>query len=71
MGCRHYFDVDLVEELVDEGGSRSASRAHDHESFQVVSQQNVANPDILKSMSTSFNIERSDCEHTTGLPVLS
>ena len=29
------------------------------------------NPDILKSMSTSFNIERSDCEHTTGLPVLS
>ena len=32
MGCGHYFVVDLVEELVDEGGSRSASRAHEHES---------------------------------------
>ena len=71
MGCRHYFVVDLVEELVDEGGSRSASRAHEHESFQYVFTTECGNPDILKSMSTSFNIERSDCEQTTGLPVLS
>ena len=66
MGCKHYFVVDRVEELVDEGGSRSSSRAHEHESFQL-----CGNPDILKSMSTSLHTERSDCEHTTGLSVLS
>ena len=69
MGCRHLFVVDLVEELVDEGGSRSALRAHEHDSSQLVSQ--CGNPDTLKSMSTSFNIGRSDCEQTTGLHVLS
>ena len=42
MGCRHYFVVDRVEELVGEGRSRSAWRAHEHENFQFVSQQNVA-----------------------------
>ena len=42
MGCRHYFVVDLVEDLVDEGGSPSALRAHEHDSFQLISQQNVA-----------------------------
>ena len=41
MGRRHHFVVDLVEVLVDEGGSRSASRVHEHDSFQLVSQQNV------------------------------
>ena len=70
MGSRHYFLVDLVEELVEEGGSRSASRAHEHDSSQR-STTECGNPDILKSMSTSFNIERSDCEQTTGLTVLS
>ena len=42
MGCRLIFVVDLVEEIVCEGGSRSAWRAHEHENFQIVSQQNVA-----------------------------
>ena len=42
MGCRHCFVVDLVEEIVGEGGSRSSSRVHEHDSFQLVSQQNVA-----------------------------
>ena len=42
MGCRHYFVVDRLEDLVDEGGSRSSWRAHEHESFRLVLQQNVA-----------------------------
>ena len=42
MGCRHCFVVDLVEEIVGEGGSRSSSRVHEHDSYQLVSQQNVA-----------------------------
>ena len=45
MGCRYYFVVDRLEDLVDEGGSRSASRVHEHDSSQLVSEQNVA---ILK-----------------------
>ena len=32
----------LAEELVDEGGSRSASRAHEHDSSQLMSQQKMA-----------------------------
>ena len=42
MGCRHYFVVDRVGGLVGEGGSRSAWQAHEHDSCQLVSQQNVA-----------------------------
>ena len=42
MGCRHCFVVDVVEEIVGEGGSRSSSRVHEHDSYQLVSQQNVA-----------------------------
>ena len=42
MGCRHYFVVDRLEDLVDEGGSRSSSRVHEHENFRLVSQLNVA-----------------------------
>ena len=44
MGCTHCFVVDLVEEIVGEGGSRSSSRVHKHENFRLVSQQNVAIP---------------------------
>ena len=36
------FVVDLVEELIGEGGSRSSWRFHEHDSYQLVSQQNVA-----------------------------
>ena len=42
MGCRHYFVVHRLEELVDEGDSRSSSRAHEHENFRLVSQLHVA-----------------------------
>ena len=42
MSCRHYFVVDRLEDLVDEGDSRSSSRAHEHENFRLVSQLNVA-----------------------------
>ena len=72
MGCRHYFVVDRFEDLVDEGDSRSSSRAHEHENFRLVSQQS-GNPDTLKSMSTSSNgvDEPVGCPITTGLSVLS
>ena len=61
MGCRHYFVVDRLAELVGEGDSRSSSRAHEHENFRLV------------SMSTSLNgvDEPVGCPITTGLPVLS
>ena len=36
------FVVDLVEEIVGEGGSRSSKRVHEHKSSELVSQQNVA-----------------------------
>ena len=36
MYCMHCFVVDLVKELVGEGGSRSASRVHEHDSSQLV-----------------------------------
>ena len=39
-GCRLCFVVDLVEEIVGEGGSRSSWPIHEHESSQLVSQQN-------------------------------
>ena len=39
--------------------------------FSACFRTQCGNPDILKSISTSFNIERSDCAHTTGLSVLS
>ena len=42
MGCRRYFVVDRLEDLFDEGGSRSSWRAHEHESFHLVSQLHVA-----------------------------
>ena len=42
MGCRNMFVVDLVEEIVGEGGSRSSWLVHEHDSSQLVSQQNVA-----------------------------
>ena len=42
MGCRHNFVVDRLEDLVDEGGSRSSWRAHEHENFWLASLLNVA-----------------------------
>ena len=42
MSLMHCFFVDLVEEIVGEGGSRSSKRVHEHDSYQLVSQQNVA-----------------------------
>ena len=37
MGCSHYFVVDRLEDLVDEGGSRSSARVREHGSFRLVS----------------------------------
>ena len=34
MGCTRYFVADRFEDLVDEGNSRSSSRAHEHENIQ-------------------------------------
>ena len=65
MGCRHCFVVDRVAELVDEGGSRSASLAHEHESFRLVSQQNVAIRILWSHCQPRLNIERSDCGQRT------
>ena len=42
MGRKHYFVFDRLEDLVDEGDSRSSSRAHEHENFRLVSQLHVA-----------------------------
>ena len=42
MYCWQYFVVDRLEELVDEGDSRSSSQFHEHESFRLVSQLHVA-----------------------------
>ena len=41
MGCKHYFAVDRLEDLVVEGDSRSSSRVHEHENFQLVSQLQI------------------------------
>ena len=46
MGCMLCFVVDLAEEIVGEGGSRSASRAHEHDSSQLVSQQEYSEVDV-------------------------
>ena len=48
MGCRHYFVADRLEDLVDEGDSRSSSRIHEHENFR-----RVSTACTLKSMSIS------------------
>ena len=40
-GCRLCSVVNLVEEIVGEGGSRFSSQIHEHDSCQLVSQQNV------------------------------
>ena len=50
MGCKHYFVADRLEALVDEGDSRSSSRAHEHENFRLVSQRHVAIQTPKKSM---------------------
>ena len=42
MGCRHYFVVDRLEELVDEGDSRSSLGVRENGSFRLVSQLHVA-----------------------------
>ena len=42
MGCRHYFVVDWLEDLVDEGDSQSSSRVHEHENFRLVLQLHAA-----------------------------
>ena len=41
MVCRHYFVVDRLDQLADEGDSRP-SRVHEHENFRLVSQLHVA-----------------------------
>ena len=70
MGCRHCFVVDRLEELVDEGDSRSSPRAHEHGSSRLVFTTACGNPHTLKSMSTSSNgvDEPKKCPITTGLP---
>ena len=72
MGCRHYFVVDRLEALVDEGDSRSSSRVREHGSFRLVSQLQVAIQTPLKSMSISSScvIKLVGCPLTTGRPVL-
>ena len=69
MGWRHYFVIDRLEELVDESDSRSSSPVHEHENFQLVS-QNVA---IQTPISTSSNSvdEPIGCPITAGLHVQS
>ena len=69
MGCRHYFVVDFVEDLVGEGGSICLTSSQTRQ-FSACFTTECGNLGILKSMSTSFNIERSDCEQTTDLTVL-
>ena len=73
MGCRHYFVEDRLEELVDEGDSRSSSRAHEHENFSACFTTACGNPDTLKSTATSSKgvDEPVGRPLTTGLPVLS
>ena len=41
MGCRRCFVANRLEELVDEGDSRSSSRVRERESFLLVSQLHV------------------------------
>ena len=53
MGCWHCFVEDLVEEIVGEGGSQSSSQVHEHGSYQLFSQQNVAIPSWFASRQTT------------------
>ena len=73
MGCRHYFVVDRLEDLVDEGGSRSSWTSSRTRKFSACFTTECGNPDILKSMSTLLNVEDElgGCPLTTGPPVLS
>ena len=50
MGCRHYFVVDRLEDVVDEGGSRSSWRAHEHENFQLFFTTECCNPSNLSEV---------------------
>ena len=59
MGCRHYFVVDRLEDLVDEGGFSIFLTNSRTREFPVCFTIECGNPDILKSMSTSFNIDCS------------
>ena len=73
MGCRHRFVVDLVEEIVGEGGSQSFFASSRTRSLSACFTTECGNPGILKSMSTSFNIERSwfASRQTTNFTILS
>ena len=53
MGYRHYFVADRLEEVVDEGDSRSSSRVHEKRAFSACFTTACDNPDTLKSMSIS------------------
>ena len=68
MGCRHYFDADRLEDLVDKGDSRSSSRVREHGNFRLVSQLHMAIQTTVKSMSTSSSWV--DCCPPTGRSVL-
>ena len=71
MGCKHYFVVDRVEDLVDEWFSIFSTSSRTRE-FSACFTTACGNPDTLKSMSTSLNVEDEPmgCPITTGLPVL-
>ena len=62
MGCRHYFVVDRLEDLVDEGGSDLLDELT--REFSACFTTECGNPDTLKS-------NRFGCPITTGLTVLS
>ena len=61
MGCKQYFAVDLDEDFVDEGDSRSFFTNSRTREFSACFTTARGNPSSLKSMSTSFVIERSVC----------
>ena len=75
-GCRLRFVVGLVDEIVGEGDSRSSWQVHEHDSCQLVSQQNVAihvfwsrcHP-RLPLIARDFAVHES--RQTTGFSVLS
>ena len=71
MGCRHYFVVDRLEDLVDEGDSRCSSRAHEHDNFRLVSQLHVAIQTPQNRCPSSCVDEPVGCPLTTGLTILS
>ena len=66
MGCRHYFVADRLEDLVDEGVSRSSSRVHEHGSFRLVGTLWERNSDFVRTATRVeffffFQIELVDC----------